>query len=142
MVAAHKTRIAFKTSIFVAYSRATWLYARNISRRSSGGKFLKRYDGIASRGDVFSSSSCAIENVGVHLEVSSSLPFGRDRIKEVICKRGCRIWIYYLTGKSCNRGRMRSVFMAEFVIGSREGANIILFMNFWSFSGLDAKIDV
>lgn len=40
----HKTCIAFKTSIFIAYSR-------NISRTGSGGKFLKRYGAIAG-GDV------------------------------------------------------------------------------------------
>lgn len=79
-------RISFKTSI--AYLKATcgdW-YTWNIPRTVSGGK-LKRLRAMPSR-DVFAR---AIENIGVHLEVSPSSPSGEDRIKEVICERGCRI---------------------------------------------------
>lgn len=45
--------------------------------------FLKSHGAVA--------GMFAIENIGVHLKVSSGPPAGEDRIKEVICERGCRI---------------------------------------------------
>lgn len=139
--AARKTRTTFKMSIFVVYSNAMWLYAGNISRTGLGGKFLKRYRCRCCR---CKSREC-LPSHDRKYRSACTWKFRRVRhspagirLKKLFASTGAASEFIIYPGSreaTAQVGRMRSVFIEKFVIGSREGANIILFMNFWSFSG-------
>lgn len=109
-------------------------YTRGISQeRVQVESFLKRHDAVASRGRCLPRCR-AIGNIGVHLEVSSDPT--RIGLKKLFASADAASeFIIYSESRADARPHAVGIHRSEFMTGSREGANIILFMNFWSFSG-------